>query len=95
MAGEDANVELALARSLVDRMDEGDARRHWSKTVNPREFEPIRTPDDTSADNQGWLWLEQVTPVAAVPVSREPRRHREPALTGAGTSTDRGAGLLF
>jgi len=34
MAGEDANLELALARSLVDRMDEGDARRLWSKVSN-------------------------------------------------------------
>src|SRR6202035_5504802 len=41
MAGEDANVELALARSLVDRMDEGDARRHWSRTHNlPVAAEP-------------------------------------------------------
>ncbi len=31
MAGEDANVEIALARSLVDRMNEGDARRLWDK----------------------------------------------------------------
>ena len=55
LAGEDANVELALARSLVERMDEGDARRMWSKVANPSrvdsphqeaaalpfEFEPI------------------------------------------------------
>jgi hypothetical protein len=34
MAGEDANVEIALARSLVERMDEGDARRLWNKVVN-------------------------------------------------------------
>jgi hypothetical protein len=31
MAGEDANVEIALARSLVERLDEGDARRLWNK----------------------------------------------------------------
>jgi hypothetical protein len=34
LAGEDANVEIALARSLVERMDEGDARRLWTKNVN-------------------------------------------------------------
>jgi SNF2 family DNA or RNA helicase len=34
MAGEDANVEIALARSLVDRMDEGDVRRLWGKVCN-------------------------------------------------------------
>jgi hypothetical protein len=32
MAGEDANVEIALARSLVERIDEGDARRFCSPT---------------------------------------------------------------
>src|SRR5262249_22224319 len=31
MAGEDANIEIALARSLVERMDEGDVRRLWGK----------------------------------------------------------------
>lgn len=31
MAGEDANVEIALARSLVDHLDEGDARRLWNR----------------------------------------------------------------
>jgi hypothetical protein len=36
MAGEDANVEIALARSLVDRLDEGDTRRLWTREVNPR-----------------------------------------------------------
>jgi len=35
MAGEDANVEIALARSLVDRLDEGDARRLWDKVGQP------------------------------------------------------------
>jgi len=37
MAGEDANMEIALARSLVDRMDEGDARRLWGKVTGPEE----------------------------------------------------------
>lgn len=37
MAGEDANVEIALARSLVERMEEGDVRRLWNKVFNPRE----------------------------------------------------------
>lgn len=34
MAGEDSNMELALARSLVDRMDEGDARRLWGRSTS-------------------------------------------------------------
>lgn len=37
MAGEDANVEIALARSLVHHLDEGDARRLWGKVFIPRE----------------------------------------------------------
>lgn len=36
MAGEDANVEIALARSLVERLNEGDARREWSSNNNSR-----------------------------------------------------------
>jgi hypothetical protein len=35
MAGEDADMEIALARSLVNQMDEGDARRLWGKVSNP------------------------------------------------------------
>lgn len=35
MAGEDANMELALARSLVERMNEGDARRSWNRVIQP------------------------------------------------------------
>jgi len=37
LAGEDANVEFALARSLVERIDEGDTRRLWNKAIHPRE----------------------------------------------------------
>lgn len=45
MAEEDANVEIALARSLVDRMNEGDARRIWSRVTNPdRPRESIALP---------------------------------------------------
>jgi hypothetical protein len=35
LAGDDTSVELALARSLVNRMDEGDARRIWNKVTSP------------------------------------------------------------
>jgi helicase-like protein len=50
MAGEDANVEIALARSLVERMDEGDARRMWNKVVNVPvpTILPFRKPEDRS-----------------------------------------------
>jgi hypothetical protein len=33
LAGEDATVEFALARSLVERIDEGDTRRLWNKVA--------------------------------------------------------------
>lgn len=36
LAGDDANVEIALARSLIERMDEGDTRRLWNRTVTAR-----------------------------------------------------------
>ena len=41
MAGEDANVEIALARSLVDHLDEGDARRLWNKVSSSGECSDI------------------------------------------------------
>jgi hypothetical protein len=46
LAGEDANVEIALARSLVERMDEGDARRVWGKVVNPSDHQQGREDFD-------------------------------------------------
>jgi hypothetical protein len=51
LAGEDATLELALARSLVERLDEGDARRLWDKVVNPRERseDPAAPRDDRPA----------------------------------------------
>ena len=45
MAGEDANIEIALARSLVDHMNEGDARRLWGKVSQPGE-----SPEDSLVD---------------------------------------------
>src|SRR5262249_31143452 len=38
LAGEDANVEIALARSLVERLDEGDVRRLWGKVLQPNRY---------------------------------------------------------
>lgn len=43
MAGEDANVEIALARSLVNHLDEGDARRLWNKVSSAGECGNILT----------------------------------------------------
>jgi hypothetical protein len=105
MAGEDANVELALARSLVDRMDEGDARRHWNKSVNPREIEPVADHQPALAsepvtivempasDNHGWLWFEPVEPMTTLPATVQSRRRRCRAAAGIGGNL--GAGMLF
>lgn len=44
MAGEDANMELALARSLVNRMDEGGARRFWGRTHSESRNDSVKAP---------------------------------------------------
>ena len=44
MAGEDANVEIALARSLVERIDEGDARRFCVPREGHSHVATTRTP---------------------------------------------------
>jgi len=51
LAGEDANVEIALARSLVERLDEGDARQLWSRSVNSQKHgtELLECPDPESS----------------------------------------------
>ena len=67
MAGEDANIEIALARSLVGRLDEGDARRLWNKVINPSDgsaaiklasVDQAGSPDD----NEPEFWLEAQEP---------------------------------
>jgi hypothetical protein len=80
LAGEDANMEIALARSLVGRMDEGDARRHWSKLVHVGE---VREADDALP-----LW----SVVLGEEVGRK-RQDRRPALACSGNGLR--AGLLF
>lgn len=92
MAGEDATVEIALARSLVNRLDEGDVRRLWGKVVNPREQpHPGSRPASPGPVVELWDWLEaDVSVPMAVPVL---------ALPAKGMSSrrvrDRGQRLLF
>lgn len=77
MAAEDANVEIALARSLVECMDEGDARRHWNKLVNRREDPEDRPPFDgvpPRLGGEGQLWLEGFGPEREVLPFPQPRR---------------------
>lgn len=57
MAGEDANVEIALARSLVNRLDEGDAQRLWSKVCLADSIHE----NDPSTENQAIV--EEMSPV--------------------------------
>jgi hypothetical protein len=86
LAGEDANVELALARSLVERMDEGDARRMWSKVVNPRK----QTEESSIVDLQ--LQFELTEPAPVRPPFRKPRRRRTTSMCAAGSEV---RNLLF
>lgn len=89
MAGEDANVEIALARSLVERLDEGDARRMWSREFQPRDQEipaEIESPKPTLeiiAEHKGWL--EIFGPIANMVPFRKPRKQ----ANGAGCRTTR------
>ena len=73
MAGEDANVELA--RSLVERMDEGDARRIWSKTALPTEAHINTEPCS--------ITLPLSRDPAPVHLGSRKRRSRAVCMTGA------------
>jgi hypothetical protein len=93
MAGEDANVELALARSLVNRMEEGDARRHWSRTHSPLV---LAEPDMPAVGDDRPLWLEPAEPALESATVRRNRKRRLRALCGMGASSNGPvAGLLF
>jgi hypothetical protein len=61
MAGEEGSAEMALAKSLADRIEEGDAARHWAKVgssvvnaVRDNEFD-----DDIPAFDEGTLAMLQ------------------------------------
>jgi hypothetical protein len=83
MAGEDANVEIALARSLVERLEEGEVRRHWSRTLHSNDHAEVRDPVFVDPP---WLWKElfashESPAPPRVPQSRSknapfPTRHR-------------------
>ena len=81
MGGEDANVEIALARSLVERMDEGDVRRTWNKVTTSDRGSP--KPAIPEADPS--------PPTSLVPPRS--RNSKRPALMAVGA--DRQPGWLF
>jgi hypothetical protein len=89
LAGEDANMEIALARSLVERLDEGDARRAWGKVCNPS---PRRGGIVTSPQEQPLLWLEPVIEAAS---AVRPAKPRQEALSAVGTPDRPLDGWLF
>jgi len=82
LAGEDANVELALARSLVERLDEGDTRRLWNKVLHPGNDQGCQ---DTllggepavaeSASAEDFFRQELGGPTAAAWTLSQPQRH--------------------
>jgi hypothetical protein len=90
MAGEDANVEIALARSLVERMDEGDARRLWNKVINTGRVKE-QAP---SVGEDHLLWQDDVVQLPNVLSFRRPLRRRVLSLTPRLTRR-RLAGTLF
>jgi hypothetical protein len=106
LAGEDANIELALARSLVERLDEGDVRRLWGKVVSPGAHgkdRPAPADDGCAAlhpaaeqDEERWLDQGAMEPTAGVlPFCRPPRRIRakKEAVTSLGSAA--ASGWLF
>jgi hypothetical protein len=90
MAGEDATVEIALARSLVERLDAGDVRRLWSRVVHRPSL--VENPELVRHDS---IFL----PFPSEPASpKRPcrRRRRQRVLWEmAGASGRAGAGYLF
>jgi hypothetical protein len=89
MAGGDTNMEIALARSLVERLDEGDARRAWGKVFNPRAR---RADVSTPPQGQPLLWPDPVEPASAAPPGKPRRREARSAVGGADRPPD---GWLF
>jgi hypothetical protein len=96
LAGEDANVEIALARSLVQRLDEGDARRLWGKALGPggrpedHNPPPGSEPASQESTNADWpLWLDDIGLAPDVVPSRQRRRPIRVLRPAAGRSTRR------
>ena len=57
MAGEEGSAEMALAKSLADRIDEGDAARSWVKlgAAAPNALRNVEFDDDIPAFDEGTL----------------------------------------
>ena len=57
MAGEEGSAEMALAKSLADRIDEGEATRHWAKVgaAVSNVLREIEFNDDLPAFDEGTL----------------------------------------
>jgi hypothetical protein len=86
LAGEDANMEMALARSLVERMDEGDARRAWNKAF--KGSQPM-SPFD------GQLRFAFSDPSPEALPSRKPQRRKSKAKCAVSASSRASDNLLF
>ena len=57
MAGEAGSAEMALGKSLADRIDEGDAARHWARVGAgvPKAMRDIEVDDGIQAFDDGTL----------------------------------------
>jgi SNF2 family DNA or RNA helicase len=60
LAGEDANIEIALARSLVEKLEEGEAHCLWPQHAQPPLPRPknIPIPLPPEPKKQATSWLE-------------------------------------
>lgn len=91
LAGEDANVEIALARSLVNHMTEGDAQRLWTKVFDPRKNDEGQKPltefgpePSESTTDVSRLWLDIFSQELPVMTSRQRRRSTNTSHRSAG-----------
>jgi hypothetical protein len=91
LAGEDATVEIALARSLVDRLDEGDTRRLWTRVLNPGEGREslgvlsgtqLVTGEAPCADRPPWWEAFELEP-QVIPVRQALRQPPRPGTRAA------------
>ncbi len=93
MPGEDANVEIALARSLVERLDEGDVRRHWSRTLTTSSHIDVHAP---VLGNGQCLCSERLErPPHDTSIGRPRRRRRKVKSGSRNGSLRHAARLLF
>jgi hypothetical protein len=62
MAGDDAGIEMELAKSLADSIPEDDKVRSWTKVSNRKKFSPavvVESREEESSDWMGQFGIEE------------------------------------